>query len=205
MNEGEKRNKLQVNGAFALLGAAGMYAFFNVLIREMSKMYGNQAQVVARFGIALLLLLILHLIKQRIPVIPKDKIKNILGLGLSAASLVILITISVNSTKIANSIFLLYAGSILGAFILGTFIYKEDITRSKLASLLLAGLGISIFLLESGSFEIGLVAAFFAGCFDSVANTLRKSLKGVDRNSLLGYQYTLMTIFAVILTFIMGG
>lgn len=204
MNKTQKENP-DLNGAVALIGAAGIYAFFNVMIREMSKMYGNQAQVAARFGVALSLLLILHIIRRRLPSIPKEKIKNVVGLGLTAASLVLLITISVNNTKIANSIFLLYAGSILGAFLLGTFVFRESVTKTKLISISLAVIGISLFLFESGAFEIGLIAAFAAGCFDSIGNTLRKSLKGINRNSLLVYQYSIMTTFAIILTFVMGS
>jgi len=195
----------KTNGALALLGAAGMYAFFNVLIREMSKMYGDQMQVVARFSVALLLLLLFHIYKNRLPSIPKDKIINVIGLGLSSALLVLLITVSVNSTKIANSIFLLYAGSILGAFILGTFIFKETITKVKIASITLAMAGIAIFLIDSGAIEVGLITAFVAGCFDSISNTIRKSVKTVDRNSLLVYQYSIMVIVAIIMTFVFNN
>lgn len=199
------QEKNEFKGALSLLASAGIYAFFNVMIRELSKMYGDQAQVAARFSATLVLLLLIHLARKRLPRVPKEKMPDIIKLGLTMAGLVTLITVSVNSTKIANTVFLIYAGSISGAFFLGTFILKEAVTRQKIIAISLALIGLSFFLAEARAFELGLVTGFLAGLLDSVANTFRKRLKGVNRNSLLVYQYSIMVLGTIFLTLVFSG
>ena len=44
------KTKITFGGSEALLGAAFLFALTNVLIREMSEMWGDQAQVAVRFA-----------------------------------------------------------------------------------------------------------------------------------------------------------
>jgi len=182
---------MSLNGAFALGGAAVIYALFNVLIREMSLMYGDQAQIVARYSVALLIVIGLQFFWYKKSIrIPKNLLWRALLLGLQIATVVFLITTAVNNTKIANAVFLIWAGSIFMSFLLGTFLLKEKITTNKIVALILVVVGLSMFAEGLAVLSIGLVAGFFAGVFDGVANTLRKSLKELPRNTVMIYQYS---------------
>lgn len=192
----------QFEGASALLGAAFIYGTFGLLIREMSKMMGDAMQVAVRFILAAALIVVVNLLmRKKFRLSQVSTVKAIL-LGVSFAVVVLLFTISVNSTKIANSVFLLYAGSIFSSFLIGTFLLKEKVGPAKIVAIVITLVGLSMY---SGAFlaaSLGIVTGFASGLLDGVSNALRKSLKTVDRNVAVMYQYgvgSLVGVFAVLL------
>lgn len=191
-------------GSLALFTAAGIYATFGILIREMSKMFGTNSQVAFRFAIALVIVLAINTVrKSSIRLTGKPLIKS-LALGISFASVLILFTISVSNTKIANSVFLLYAGSIISSLLIGTMVFKEKLTNTKILAIVISLIGLALYSQAFFLFNIGVITGFLSGIVDGISNSLRKSLKGVERHKLLFYQFGIGAIFAIVMGLIMG-
>lgn len=103
-------------GFLSLLGAAIIYGSFGVLVRYVSPMFGNNFQVTLRFVLAALIITILNLLRGQMLKISKSIIVRVSLLGLAFACVGLLLTYSVLHTKLANTIFLLYAGSLTSTF-----------------------------------------------------------------------------------------
>lgn len=194
----------QFKGASALFGAAFFYASFSILIREMAKMFGNNSQVVFRFGLAFLLLSLYGALSHKSNKLPKEaRIKAAL-LGIAFAGVLLLFTISVNRTKIANSIFLLYGGSIISSFVIGTFVLKEKVTIVKVTAIVLSLCGLLMYSSSLLVLSVGVVSGLMAGLADGAANAIRKTLKGYNRNSVLRYQFAIGTLFSLMIVGLSG-
>lgn len=178
-----------IKGAGALLGAAFIYAAFGPLIREMSSMFSDNAQVAFRFTLAFIILGIVALFFKRPQRLRGRTLAKAALLGVAFCGVVILFTIAVNTTKLGNSVFLLYAGSILTSLLIGTLILKEKLTPVKIAAIVLALIGLAMYSAAFLALSLGVVAATLSGVLDGVSNGVRKTLKGVDRGSVLLYQY----------------
>jgi len=176
-------------GAAALLGAALTYASFGLLIREMAKMFGNNAQVAFRFVFAFIFLAAWALLVKRPAKLSKAVLMRVALLGIAFVLVVLLFTVSVNITKLANSVFLLYAGSIVTSLLIGTLVLKEKLTTMKVVAVVLALIGLAMYSSALLSLSLGVVTAVVSGVFDGISNSLRKTLKGIDRHSILLYQY----------------
>lgn len=98
-----KNNKKDIEGAAALLASALIYASFGVLIRELAKMWGDYAQVFARFFIALLLIVIYNFLRKNTKRLSKENKIRASLLGLTFVGVLLLFTISVNSTKLLTA------------------------------------------------------------------------------------------------------
>lgn len=189
----------QMRGATALFGAALTYASFGLLIREMAKMFGNNAQVGFRFLLAFLFLTIYGLFIKRPTKLPKEAIIKAAALGVAFGLVVLLFTISVNNTKIANSVFLLYAGSIISSLLVGTFALKEKLTGVKIAAIGLGLIGLFMYSSALLALSVGVVTGLLSGLVDGVSNGIRKTLKGYDRNSVLQVQFAFGAAFGLLI------
>jgi len=193
------RKSEKMTGAGALLSAALIYATFGILIRESSEMFGNGAQIAIRFAAAAFLILIFKLILQKTLTLSRQQTVKTLSLGVVFALIVIFFTIAVNETKIANSVFLLYAGSIISSLIVGTMFLKESLSKAKILAIIVAVCGLAMFADNFLVLSIGVVAGFVSGLFDGVGNAIRKSLKGADRNLVVMYSYAIGAAVALIM------
>ncbi|HET9721600.1 MAG TPA: DMT family transporter [Candidatus Saccharimonadales bacterium] len=197
-----KLNSRNIGGPTALVGAAFMYAMFGVFIRIMAHMWGNVAQAAVRFALAALIVIVFLYFRRQKIIFPKNKLKNVIALGLTFPFLVLLLTFSYRRTTIANTTFLLYAGSIISAFLIGTFVLKERINTTKIIAILLALAGISLYSDSLLSVNSGIFLGLAAGLIDGVSNSLRKSLGGINRMAVLRIQYGVAGILLIILTLI---
>jgi drug/metabolite transporter (DMT)-like permease len=179
----------RTKGGVALLGAAFTYGCFGALIRIMATMFGNNAQVAFRFAVAFLILGAYALLFKRPSKLDPKSFLKVAVLGLAFWGVVILFTISVNLTTLSNSVFLLYAGSIVTSLLIGTIILKEKLTWVKSAAIVLALIGLAMYSSALLALSLGLVTAVLSGVLDGVSNSIRKTLKGIDRNTILLYQY----------------
>jgi drug/metabolite transporter (DMT)-like permease len=192
--------KLTTNtkGAAALLGAAFTYACFGLLIREMAKMFGNNAQVAFRFVLAFVFLGIFSLLVKRPTKLTGKTLLKVAFLGVAFCGVVILFTISANLTKLGNAVFLLYAGSIVTSLLIGTLMLKEKLTVTKVVAIVLALIGLSMYSSSLLALSLGVVTAILSGVLDGVSNSIRKTLRGIDRNSILLYQYAFGAVSALL-------
>jgi len=200
-----KEKFVHFEGAMSLVGAAFIYGTFGILIREISKMMGDATQTLARFALAAVFAFGLNMVLRKRLRVSKGVLLRAGLLGGLFAAVVVLFTISANSTKIANSVVLLYAGSILSSFVIGSIAFKEKITKQKTIAIVLALVGLSMY---AGGFlaaSAGILAGFGSGLFDGFANAMRKTLKSVDRNLVIMYSFTIGSLFALLIVLATGG
>jgi drug/metabolite transporter (DMT)-like permease len=190
------KGKHKAIGAEALFGAAFTYALTGILVREVAPMWGDKAQVSARFAVVLVLLLAYVLVRQKWQGIPKSKFAPMLWLGLVFAGMVLAFTSAIGKTTVANVLFVFYAVNMLSAFAFGSLILKESITRSKLIALAFALAGLTVY---SGAIlggNLGIILSIFAGVCGGAVSLISKQLNGIDRISVLTIQYAIGAFFA---------
>ena len=176
-------------GASALFGAALIYALFGLLIREMAKMYGDYSQVAVRFVLAFVLIFILNRFFKKTTKLARSELIKSIILGLIFAFAVVFFTISITQTKIANTVFLLYAMGMITSLLIGTALLKEKLTSQKILAIVIALVGLAMYSNVILVLNVGIITGILSGFFDGVSNSIRKTLKGADRNNVLQWQF----------------
>lgn len=195
--------KLSLTGSQALLGAAFLFALTNVLVREMAEMWGDQAQVAARFALVwVILILMMHFAKGKKKSIPSTKRITAIAYSVIAALSILFFTLSVQATTIANTLFTSNATELFVAFILGSFFLKEKITTKKLIAILLAVLGLILYSDSILVGSLGIIFGMLGGGLTAFCNLLAKKLKGVDLAAIMRLQFGLGAVFMMGLTLI---
>lgn len=198
------KQKITLGGSEALLGAAILFAFTNVLVRDMAHMWGDQAQLVARFALVWLLMTIYMKVKRQKATIPRSKMVPAIAYSFCAAFAILLFTLSVQATTIANTLFTSSAVELVIAFILGTFILRERVNTAKIASIVLALLGLSLYTGGVLDGDLGLIYALFAGVLTAFCNLLAKQLKGVSLGATLRIQFGIGALIMAVLTLVLA-
>ena len=193
----------QTRGGLALLGSAFVLGTFGFLVRVLASMFGTYAQVTARMGLAFLILFAINVIYQRAKPLSTKQLTLSLLLGLNSTAVLSFFTIAILTTKVANTVFLLYCGSILISLLLGAVLYKELFGIQKFIALSLALVGLYMYSDSLIVLGLGTVAAILSGVFEGIGNVFRKALQGVDKPTVLQWQFLGCTISALILTLAM--
>lgn len=193
----------QTRGGLALLGSAFILGTFGFLVRVLSESFGTYAQVSARMGLAFLILFAINLIYHRAKKLSRKELGFSLLLGLNSTAILSFFTIAILTTKVADTVFLLYFGCILISLLLGTVLYKESFGIQKILALVLALGGLVMYTDSLVALSFGAVAAILSGAFEGSGNVIRKALQGVDKPTVLQWQFLGCTISALLLTFAM--
>lgn len=195
--------KITLGGSEALLGAAFLFAITNVLVREMADMWGDQAQVAARFALVWLILVVFaHIKKGKRTIIPRSKRMTAIAYSIVAAIAILFFTLSVQATTIANTLFTSNATELFVAFLLGSLLLKEKVTARKLIAI---GLAVAGLVLYSDSILVGSAGIIFGllgGAATALCNLFAKKLKGVDLGAIMRLQFGLGAIFMIVLSLI---
>lgn len=199
-----KQRHAAATGAEALFAAAFTYALTGILVREVSPMWGDKAQVVARFALVLALLTAHNLLRKKRPAIAKGKIPLMLGLGLAFATMVLFFTSAIGKTTVANVLFVFYATNMISAFAFGTLLLKEAVSRNKLIALGFALIGLAVYSGAIAGGNLGIIFAIVAGVCGGITSMVSKQLTGVDRGMVLIAQYLVAVIFSAILMLVSG-
>lgn len=194
--------RIMLNGSQALFVAAFLFAYTNVLVREMATMWGDQAQVAVRFALVWIILMAFNLSTQKRSVIPKNKKATAIAYSLVAAISILFFTVSVQMTTIANTLFTSNATELFVAFLLGSFLLKERLTPNKVIAILLALVGLSLYSDSILTGSAGIIFGLLGGATTAVCNLLAKKLKGVDLGPIMRLQFGLGTILMVALTLV---
>lgn len=196
------RQRITLNGSEALLAAAFLFATTNVLVREMAYMWGDQAQIAARFALVWIILMVYAYFKSEKTSIPRSKILPAVIYSVLAALAILFFTLSVQMTTIANTLFTSNATELFVAFLLGTILLREKLTTRKLVSIGLALIGL---LLYSDSILVGSAGIIFGmlgGGATALCNLLAKKLKGVDLSAIMRMQFGLGVVIMIMLTLV---
>lgn len=168
-------------------------------------MFSDAAQVALRFGLALVILALISITAQRRNTLSRPQLIRVAALGISFTGVVILYTIAATSIKLGNAVLLLYAGSIITSLLIGTYLLKERLDGTKLIAVALALVGLGLYANEFAVVAQGVLAAVAAGFLDGAGNGLRKTLRGLDRNTILLYQYGFGTAAALLILALSPG
>jgi drug/metabolite transporter (DMT)-like permease len=194
------RDKYTAKGAQALFASAFAYAFTPVLVREVAPMWGDKAQVAARWSLVFIILIVYGLFRNTKAKIPRSKLLYAISLGATFALTVLFFTFAVQKTTIANSLFTFYAANMIVSFLLGTLILKEAVSRSKILAIVLALAGLGLYSGELLVGSVGVIFAVIAGINEGASNVFRKKLSGVDRSALLRLQFGVGSVFTILVT-----
>lgn len=193
----------RLKGVFALFGAALIYASFGLLIRTMEKMYGDYSQVAIRFALAFVVIYFLNKFRRGTQLAQLDrasKLKSLI-LGLTFGAVVLFFTLSVTNTKIANTVFVFYGTSMISSLLIGTFALKEKLSVQKVIALVVAFVGLVMYSNAILTLSFGIITGVIAGFFDGISNAIRKTLQGIDRRSILQFQFFGSALLASIAMF----
>lgn len=128
----------------------GLYGIFS---RMIGQDFGQIFQVVARSALLLIFFTVLTLVqKSWRKILPGDYIWFFLMIIPGLIALVSMFS-AFNHLPIGTVLFTYFAVSTLGSYILGFLLFKEQVNRLKIFSLLLSFLG--LYLIFSGSFQPG--------------------------------------------------
>ena len=192
----------RAKGGLALFGASAIYASFGPLIRVLSEMLGDYTQVAARMGLAFVFLLLVAVSFKLIRKLTLKQIGYSVLLGLISIGIVASFTMAVIEVKIATAVFLLYAASMTSSLILGTIFFKESIGIQKIIALVLAFIGLWLFGDVLIALTFGVLAALFSGVCEGFGNVVRKKLKGVDKTTVLLFQFFVSAVGALLLALV---
>lgn len=198
------KSKITFGGSEALLAAAFLFAATNVLVREMAHMWGDQAQVAVRFALVWLILIVLARFKDTKTSIPRKKVLPAIAYSVFAALSILFFTLSVQMTTIANTLFTSNATELFVAFLLGTFLLKEKLTRRKFIAIGLALIGLALYSDSLLGGNAGIIFGLLAGSTVAMCNLLAKKLKGVDLSAIMRMQFGLGAIFMAALTLLLS-
>jgi len=200
------KRKYVATGVEALFVAAFFYAGTNALVRYMSPMWGDQAQVFARFAVAGLILVALNQFrKKRVASTLKGHMSFAIALSILQAVAILFYTLAVEKTSIANMLFVSYATTMIVQFLLGSLLLKESVGRMKLIAMVLSFLGLVFYSHSLISGNAGIVFSVLAGATGAFANLMNKKLAHADRWVVLQVQYGLGAILLLGITLAVGG
>jgi drug/metabolite transporter (DMT)-like permease len=197
----------KTKGAGSLLAGAFVVSTFGIWTRFMAPMLNSGAQTAFRCTLAaglMGLIIWFSRSKKRLRGYSKRQYFLMALLGFLTVVLGLLFIASVTATKVGNTSSLIYAGSIITTFIVGAGFLGEKVTKVGVAAVVLALLGLSMFASDLLSLSLGVLCGLGAGVCDGLCNTVRKKLRGVDRNTAVLYQYIAAALFALPLVFVGG-
>lgn len=188
-------------GFLALFSSAALLGTFGVLIRQLGLYLDIGSQVAVRTFAAAGVALILVVAWKSSLRIPRAKIPALVLFSTVFPLSLLAFTASISETKASNALFMLYVGSLAAGFMIGSFWFKEKVTKVKLFSMVLVIFGLVVFLspLSISSLTVGVLMGIIAGVLEGTTHAIRKSLQGLKRETLLFYQYLASGFFGLAL------
>lgn len=196
--------KHQARGAEALFVSAFTYALTGILVREVSPMWGDKAQVLIRFILVFLFVAGYGLLWKGKLLPPKSKLPLVFSLGLVFAIMVLFFTSAIGKTTVANVLFVFYATNLISAFLLGTVLLKENVSGNKLLAMGCALVGLAVYSGAIADGNLGIIFSIVAGVCGATVSLFSKQLAGVDRGAVLIVQYAVGSLFAAVSLLLSG-
>jgi drug/metabolite transporter (DMT)-like permease len=83
-------------------------------------------------------------------------------------------------------------------------VFKESVTKNKVLAIIAVFIGIAMYGNALAGLSLGILAALGSGLCDGVQNSIRRTLKGVDRNLVLLYSFASGAVVALVISFFSG-
>lgn len=190
------------SGYIAILTTAVILGTFGIWIRILSNTFSNPGQVLARSAFATIIISLIVLRKNINPFkIYKKNILYIVLFSLVFPLSLVAFTISANLTRVTNSLFMLYAGSLTATAILGRILFKEKFNSMHVISLILVFLGLCFFIypFDFASLNSGLFFGLVSGLLEGSSHTLRRLMQNVSKEVIVFFQSVSGSIISLVL------
>lgn len=178
--------KNQGLGTLSIFTAAGFYGLYGIFSRLIGSSFGNFSQNWARNLIVLAIISTVVIIrKKKLFKIRKKDIKWLLLWFLSGSWITVLTFIAFNNIPIGTTYLVIYAAMILSGFLSGKIFFDEKLNKTKVTSLMLSLLGLSIiyrFSIDADKI-IFVVLGFVSGFMTGIWNTISKKFSGYYPNN----------------------
>lgn len=167
-----------LKGSLFIVLAAASYGLYGIYARLIGQNFGEFSQSWTRNTIILILLGLFLLVTRTWKKIERKDWKWMILWPLSDVVSIVLLYITFNNLSIGTSYFLLYATMIIGGFIFGNLLYKEQLSSIKIASIILSLLGLSlIFSVEFSMEKVQfIIFGLLSGISTALWNTLSKKV-----------------------------
>lgn len=189
-------------GFLALLASAFIFAADGVFVSFLGDNFGYFTVVTMRYGVGLLMILII-IFRKKITLSIPSNLRQSLGIFTTTALLAFL-SFSyaiINAEKVTNVVIIMLGGALITTVLFGTLRLGEKLNTKKLISILIVIIGLA-FIFYPFSFDINLIISFISGIFFGLSNAYRKVLGELRFEVILFYQFILSTIISIILIFI---
>ncbi len=163
-----------LKGSLFIMLAAASYGLYGVYSRQLGHSFGEFSQSWTRNTIIIILLGLFLFLTKRWKVVERKDLKWMILWPLSDVVSIVLLYITFNNLSIGTSYFLLYTTMIIGGFIFGNLLYKEQLNRVKIVSIILSLLGLS--LIFSVEFSVEKVQYIIFGLLSGVSTALWNTL-----------------------------
>lgn len=193
-------------GVISLLLVGIFFGISGPIAKYLSTWVNPYQAVAIRFGVAFLLAFIISLFSK----LPKAKTKvNITDIAVFSIVFpisVVFFTLAVFNTKVSLAIFSFYIANLVSSFVLGKMFLKEEINRTKLISLILIVIALSLFTNIFTGFIVdkGFVFGLISGVLQTITSISQKKLGGLDRLNLVKIQTLTGLVFAIIFMGVTG-
>lgn len=165
-----------LKGSLFIVLAAASYGLYGIYSRFLGPSFGEFSQSWTRNTIILILLGVFLFVRKTWKKIERKDWKWMILWPLSDVVSIVLLYITFNNLSIGTSYFLLYATMIIGGFIFGRLLYKEQLNNTKITSIILSLLGLSlIFSVEFSMEKVQfIIFGLLSGISTALWNTLSK-------------------------------
>lgn len=167
-----------LKGSLFIVFAAASYGLYGIYSRLIGQSFGEFSQSWSRNIIIVILLSLFMIVTKTWKKIERKDWKWMILWPLSDVVSIVLLYITFNNLSIGTSYFLLYATMIIGGFIFGNLLYKEQLSSVKIASIILSLLGLSlIFSVEFSMVRLQfIIFGLLSGISTALWNTLSKKV-----------------------------
>lgn len=172
------KERSDYKGFSILLLGGFLYSLYGVFSRVIGPSIPQFFQISSRALIILALLFVaIVLTKTRLLKIRKEDWKWGFLIAASSGFLLPLFYIAINKLAIGTTLFAFYATSTVVSYTLGKILFNEKITRVKVASLLIALIGLLFLYIDTiklGNLQFLVLAAISGGLFGLNINSVKK-------------------------------
>ncbi len=137
-------DKNKTLGVISLVFAAFIWGFFGIFSRLVGIDFGIFYQAFSRSLILFLILSIILILKKNWKKVLLTDYKWFLGMSLMGLLSTVGSFIAFNYLSIGTTLFVFYAASTLGSYLLGFFLFQEKLTKIKVTSFLISLTGLFI-------------------------------------------------------------
>jgi drug/metabolite transporter (DMT)-like permease len=175
----------QIKGSLSIIAAAFVYGAYGIFLRLIGKTFQAFTQNWIKSLIIILILITYFLINRKHwHKLTNKNIKWLIIWMLTGSSVLVLLFFAFNNLALGAAYFIFYSTMLLGGYLSGKFLFGEKINKTKLISIVLVGLGLTLVYYSeiSSSNLLYIILALIAGLCSGAWNSLSKKISNTYSN-----------------------